>query len=55
MAVCNDDETGDGNQVFAPGEPKKIACQLTVFEPHWLSLFYAPSDPQLGTTIIGQL
>ena len=25
--------------IFAPGEPEKIACQSTVFEPHWLSLF----------------
>ena len=39
---------------FAPGEPGEIACQSTVFEPHWLSLFCAPSDPQLGSTIIGQ-
>ena len=32
--------------VFAPGEHDKCACQSTVFEPDWLSLFCAPSEPQ---------
>ena len=32
--------------VFAPRDPKKFACRLTVFEPHWLSLFCAPSEPE---------
>ena len=33
--------------LFTPGGPGKFACRLTVFEPHRLSLFCAPSDPQL--------
>ena len=37
--------------LLAPGEPILFACRSTVFEPHWLSLFCAPTDPQLGSRI----
>ena len=52
--TLNCDRSSSASLFFAPGEHEEVACQSTVFEPHWLSLFCAPSDPQLGLTIIGQ-